>query len=171
MLSDLLKEIKQYNLCTWYLLPATGLTRSSFGELFVSSYLETSRLWIIVQVPDINLVRRELRDRAVKQWNTEHGGFLAYQLNYSWEGDMHKYIKGKYSRFSNNLKGIIFERSGLQYQEVNGEGKFITDARLMAVESKTELREYLKEELGVTELPEELLSIPPPESFMDVTEV
>lgn len=173
MLNELLKEIRNVNLCTWYLLPITGLTRFSFDGLFINSYLEKNRLWIIVQVPDVNLVPGSIRSHAIREWSNGHGGFLAYELTSYWTDDVQLYVEGKYSQFSDALKALIVECSGLHYREIDTEGKIITDVRLMVLDSQKEMRVYLAEELDVLEesLPADLLSAPPPGSFMDVTEV
>lgn len=170
--NQLLKEIRQTNLCTWYLLPLTGLTRFSFGEgLFLNSYLDPKKLWIIVQVPDLNLVPRRLIVHSIKTWSNDRGGFLAYQLLEMWKDDIYAFLNGAYSRFSDDLKNVIFERSGLPYRQPDGKGGSVTDIRLMAVEGREELKQYLRDQLGVQDLPDELLLPPSPESFMDVTEV
>jgi hypothetical protein len=173
MLKELLKEIRNTNLCTWYLLPIIGLNRFSFDGLFLNSYLERRRMWVIVHVPDINLVPRQYVGHAIRTWSNIRGGYLAYELADYWKDDVYAYMSGKYSRFSDELKALIIERSGLSYQEPTESGTFVTDFRLMALKGHQELRTYLCSELNVTEdsLPEDLLSVPPPESFMDVTEV
>lgn len=170
--NQLLKEIRQTNLCTWYLLPLTGLTRFSFGEgLFINSYLEAKKLWIIVQVPDLYLVPPRLRIHAVRQWQSDRGGFLAYQLLPMWMDDVCFFIEGKYSRFSNDLKSVIFEHSGLPYKQFTPDGDIETDIRLLALEGKEVVQRYLEQELNVVmEADQEVLGIPPPESFMDVQE-
>jgi hypothetical protein len=170
--NQLLKEIRQTNLCTWYLLPLTGLTRFSFGEgLFINSYLEAKKLWVIVQVPDLYLVPQKLRSHAIKQWQNDRGGFLAYQLLPIWADDVHLFITGLYSKFSNDLKAVIFERSGLTYKEPAPNGGTVTDIRLLALEGKEVVQRYLEQELAVVmEADQEVLGIPPPESFMDVQE-
>lgn len=170
--NSLLKEIRQTHLCTYYLLPLTGLTRLSFGEgLFINSYLEPKRLWIIVQVPDLSLVPDRLRSHAVKQWQNDRGGFLAYQLMDIWRDDVYFYMDGLYSKFSDELKSVIFERSGLPWREPDGSGNFSTDIRLLALNGKEVVRQYIEHELEVTlTADQEVLSIPPPESFMDVEE-
>jgi hypothetical protein len=168
----LLREIRQTNLCTWYLLPLTGLSKFSFGEgLFINSYLEPKKLWIIVQVPDINLVSRNLIDDAIKVWSNDRGGFLAYKISNVWKEEVFCYLAGAYSKFSDDLKQLIFDHSGLPYRQPDDKGRFYTDIRLMALEGREELKQYLREELNVTDLPDELLLPPSPESFMDVTEV
>lgn len=168
----LLKEIRQTNLCTWYLLPLTGLTRFSFGEgLFINSYLEPKKQWVIVQVPDINLVPGPLRSFSIKQWNNDRGGFLAYPIVDIWQEDVQLYIAGQYSKFSDDLKALIFKRSGLPYKEFTEDGSIHTDIRLLALESKKVVQRYLEQELNVVMEPDqEVLGIPPPESFMDVQE-
>lgn len=169
---DLLKEIRRTNLCTWYLLPLTGLSKFSFGEgLFINSYLEPKKLWIIVQIPDLNLASDLLRFRAIKTWSNDRGGFLAYKIHQMWLMDVRCYLAGAYSKFSDELKSTVYELSGLPYKESDGNGGVITDMRLMALEGKEELRQFLRDELNVDDLPEELLSPPSPESFMDVEEV
>jgi hypothetical protein len=173
MLKELLKEIRNTNLCTWYLLPITGLNRFSFDGVFLNSYLEKNRMWVIVHVPDINLVPKQYLGHAIRTWSNPRGGYLAYELASYWKDDIQAYVGGKYSKFSDELKALIIEKSGLQYRQETEFGTFITDCRLLALNDHTELRAYLCSELNVTEdsLPEDLLSVPPPESFMDVTEV
>lgn len=172
--NSLLKEIKRYNLCTFYLLPLTGLTRFSFGEgLFVNSYLDPKRLWIIVQIADLELIpyKSKLRAHAVKTWQDDRGGFLAYELLDMWKDDIHAYATGKYSRFSSDLKSISFERSGLPYKESQEDGSIHTDIRLMALDGKEVVREYIEDQLQVTLDPDqEVLGPPLPESFMDAEE-
>jgi hypothetical protein len=171
--TDLLREIRQTNLCTWYLLPLAGLTKFSFGGLFINSYLEPKKLWIIVHVPDINLVHAAVMLRAIKGWNNDRGGFIAFPIDPNWVEDIRYYLAGAYSQFSNLLKVIIYERSGLPYKQPDGKGGIITDMRLMALEGREELKQFLVEQLNVhiDDLPAELLLPPPPESFMDVEEV
>jgi hypothetical protein len=170
--NQLLKEIRQTNLCTWYLLPLAGLTRFSFGEgLFINSYLEAKKLWVIVQVPDLHLVPHLLRIQSVRQWQNDRGGFLAYQLMPIWADDVQLFIAGAYSRLSNDLKSVIFERSGLPYRQRTPDGGTETDIRLLALEGKEVVHRYLEQELDVVmEADQEVLGIPPPESFMDVQE-
>lgn len=168
---DLLKEIRQTNLCTWYLLPLTGLTRFSFGGLFINSYLEPKKLWIIVHVADINLIHAPIKLRAVKGWTNDRGGFMAFAIDPNWTEDIRCYLAGAYSKFSDLLKVIIYERSGLPYRQPDGKGGVVTDMRLMALEGREELKQFIREELNVDDLPDELLLPPPPESFMDVEEV
>lgn len=173
MLKELLKEIRDVNLCTWYLLPIIGLNRFSFDGVFVNSYLEKNHLWIIVQVVDICLVDSEYRSHANRVWNNPTGGFLAYGLPDHYKDDIQAYIDGRYSQFSEELKTIIINRSGLAYREFQEDGALNTDFRLMAIKGQQELREFLASELGehVDSLPDDLLPVPPPQSFMDVTEV
>lgn len=171
-LNGLLKEIKQTNLCTWYLLPLTGLTRFSFGDgLFINSYLDVRNLWIIVHVPDLYLVPSRLQGHAVRSWSNDRGGFLAYQLLPIWNETVYCYVSGLYSQFPEDVKAVIFERSGLPYRQPDDKKGFITDVRLMALEGHEALKQYLREQLDVHELPTELLLPPSPESFMDVQEV
>lgn len=167
-INQLLSEIKKTNLCTWYLLPITGLNKFSFGEgLFVNSYLDKNRLWIIVQVPDLLLVPRYLMAYSAKNWQNDRGGFLAYEIDSMWSTDVQSYIQGNYTMFSGSLKALICEMSGLTYQELDS-GKTHTDIRLLALQGDETLKQYLMEELQVSELPEELLPKPSIESFMDV---
>ena|SRR3990172_967301 len=170
--NTLLNEIRRTNLCTWYLLPLTGLNRFSFGDgLFVNSYVERSRMWIIVQVPDLNLVSARLKINTVKQWSNDHGGFLAYALPIRSTGDVHLYEVGAYSKFSAGLKSIIFKRSGLPYRELTPDGDIETDIRLLALEGKEAVRDFIERELAVILDPnQEVLDVPSPESFMEVRE-
>lgn len=115
---------------------------------------------------------------AIKGWNNDRGGFLAFRLKSIHEApyghleqDVHCYLAGAYSKFSEHLKSVIYERSGLPYKQPDGDGRIVTDMRLMALEGREELKQYIRDELGVQDLPDELLLPPPPESFMDVEEV
>jgi hypothetical protein len=171
-LNELLREIRQTNLCTYYLLPLTGLTRLSFGEgLFLNSYLETDRYWIIVQVPDLHLVPIRIRSHTVKLWENDEGGFLAYAFSDEWRADVDLFVKGRYSAFSEVLKKVIFDRSGLRYREPVSYDKIYTDIRLLALDGKEAVRQYLEEELQVDLEPgQEVLPPPPVTSFMKVEE-
>lgn len=170
--NHLLSEIRKYNLCTWYLLPLVGLNRFSFGEgLFINSYLDRKNLWIIVQIPDLNLVSAKLKVSAIRLWSNDRGGFLAYSLPSMSAYDVHWYIKGMYSRFSNSLKSIIFERSGLPYRKLKSDGGTETDIRLLALEGREVVRDFIERELQVIMDPnQEVLGKPSPESFMDIEE-
>lgn len=169
-INQFLREMRSINLCTFYLLPLTGLTKSSFDGIFVNSYLEPKRYWIIVQVADIHLVSERLKQEAITWWANDRGGFLCYRIGRNWSEDVDKFIHGHYSRFSALAKHIICERSGLPYRESNvDEPGTNTDLRLLALERSDVAREYLEKELGTILDPrQELLGIPPPESFMVV---
>lgn len=171
-IQQLLAEIKKYNLCTYYLLPLTGLTRLSFGEgLFLNSYLEPDRNWIVVHVPDLFLVPARVKSMAAMTWENEDGGYIALAFSDSWKPDVDLFIKGRYSEFSDNLKQIIFDRSGLPYKEPIRYDVFHTHILLMALQSKGAVRAYLEEELQVgLEPDQEVLEPPPVTSFMKVEE-
>lgn len=169
---DFLAELRRINLCTWYLLPLTGLTRLSFGDgLFLNSYLERNKRWIIVHVPDLQLVPKRLQSHAVRLWSNENGGYLAYQLDPQWNPDVELFINGQYSSLSEELKAVIFDRSGLPYMEPAGNGRFHTDLRLLMLKGGDVVREYFEQELQTKLDPGmEVLGPPPVTSFMDVHE-
>lgn len=172
-LKQLMSELGEVNLCTYYLLPLTGFTRASFGNgVFVNSYLDKERLWIIVQVPDLNLIPHRVRSHAIRQWSNDSGGFLAYEIDpIYWEKDVALFCEGKYSRMSDSLKAIAFDRSGLPYQEPGDDGNTYTDIRLLALEGKEAVAKHLSELLDCEIDPEqEVLSKPPVTSFMNVEE-
>lgn len=128
-------------------------------------------MWIIVQVPDLNLVSARLRINCLKQWSNDRGGFLAYALPIKCSEDVYRYTIGAYSKFSFSLKSIIFERSGLPYQKPALNGRTVTDIRLLALEGKEVVRNYIEEELHcIMDPDQEVLGIPSAESFMDVME-
>lgn len=169
-MNEFIRKLNEYNLCTWYILPMQDLNVDSFGSAaFMNSYLVKKRMQIVVQVVDQNLCRGG-REHSCYRGSYERDGsdFMVFDIPEGWKTDIQNYLQGSYSKFTYFTKCKIQEKSGLNYQARDENGQKYTDAILLALDQHQALRSKWIEILGDdVELPEELLSKPRPEAFIE----
>lgn len=151
---------------TYYVLPLISLSKFSFGppENFINAYVNAEGTKVIVQVKSKELVYPqtimhpdlELAEQNIYTFNIPNKLWL----------DVLKIMRGKYSRISEEAKGLIRLNSGLSYRmqagiDENKQPILDTDARIAALDRDPSLREALEEMLGITIGDSEELISPP----------
>lgn len=169
---SLIQELKRDNLCTYFVLPLLRLNKFSFtGSNFINSYLTKDHHNIVVQVYDLSLLRGPVFIHpGYKKYVIKDGYFyLVFEIPKMRKIDIQLFIKGKYSAISDASKEVIYSWSGLPYKQANGEGKVITDCRLLALSRHKALREAWESQYGFElDSSNELLDIPNDRSFIDL---
>jgi hypothetical protein len=177
MSQTLINELKEENLCTYFVLPLLKLNKFSFtSSNFVNCYLTKSLggKRIVVQVVDLNLVSRNaFTDALIYRVLGKGDFFLVYPVAALWSKDIDLFIEGKFSTMSKKAKEAIKRFSGL-VKNTNGR----TDGRLLALDKHPVLKDMWERELssddnrptGRIDLAEdaELLSIPGEKSYISL---
>lgn len=100
----------QCHLSTWFILPVTGYKKTDFDPHFINTYLSKDCTAVIVKtsaiVPDLKL------NCLVNEDNTV---LYAIRIPDVFKEDVQKYVEGKYTGFSDKLKGVILAHSTLPY--------------------------------------------------------
>lgn len=170
-----LTQLNEHNLCTWYLLPLTGLNALSFGGgNFIDCYVvitESSMKVVGVSVRDLRICKDLVNHPCFYGVSSFESGeqLIMFSLQEKWTEDYGQFIKGRYSKLSEDAKEQIRSYSGLRYKVVSSaDEQSVTDAVLMALEKNEVLRNHWIELLGIPDevMPDEYLSIPRPENFV-----
>jgi len=174
-MDQFLITLNEYNLCTWYVLPWLGMNFNSFGkENFINSYLIRGAMKVVTKVLDKELcpaVAEHPNFRGSLYRAEEQTTLLVFNIPEMWTEDYRKFLDGKYSQMSEEAKSRIRRISGLRYEEKNDKGELITHAALMALDRHPSLRKKWLEILGSdTQLPEELISVPGDQCFINLEE-
>jgi hypothetical protein len=167
-------KLNEKNLCSWMVLPWLDLSPAIIGEAnFVNAYLVEDQMKIAVELVDINL-SPGIESHPQYTGTVVHQGreLLVFNIPSGWSRDWERFLAGRYSKMSDAAKMVIREKSGLKYEVPDDAGNKFTDAILLALDRHPVLQRKWWEVLGDdAQLPEELLSIPRPESFIQLREV
>jgi hypothetical protein len=126
LLCSLLKE----NMVKWYLLPLTVEFRSIGERKITGAYLDKVQpiVWVCCRGEE---------------------KCIPFRIHEDFLEDLLKFRCGNYSRMGDKAKELIIERSGLLYNEQDGTGQALSDAKLLALYRHPSLRTQIQEELGV----------------------
>ena len=175
-MTEALQVATKHNLCTFYLLPLTGLNKRSFGteENFRDCYVnpEGTELYVAVYYLTTTL---QHHPRMIRTEGRPGAPVYVFELQQEWQDHFQLFKQGKYSQFSKRAYDLIIENSGLRFKAVNPNGLPTTDLRLLAIDPDASrrdiLRKKLSEHFGVEiERNAELLSPPPEKSFATFNE-
>ena len=180
MSETLINELREENLCTYFVLPLLTLNKFSFiNPNFVNSYLTEDRKHIVVEVVLKVLLSRTVYDSHPcfrgfhHSLDTDHL-YLVYEIPERCSADVLLYSLGKFSEFSSNAKEKIIRFSGLLHQQKEN-GIIVTDGRLLALEKHNLMKEMWEERLSNeksrVELDGELLSVPGKESYINLDDL
>ncbi len=156
MSSEYIRIINMYNLCTFYLLPLTGLNLDSFGgrENFVNCYVDPEGTGLVVSIisPEFllgvydnpfyygDLITADANTKTVTEY------CLVFKLDPTWMEDFEHFCKGEYRAFSEGAKQLLRQFSGLSYKRATDlEPGTHTDLRLLALETDPERIQPAKE--------------------------
>jgi len=182
-MSPFVEAVTEESLVLIYLLPLTHTRRQDFKTRIINAHVTRDLTTVILQLEKPSL------DAGVypyTQWSQldEQSGelrfYAAFTIDPQFRKDVECFIKGKYSKFSVVAKDLICNNSGLLYN-LQERGKFLTDARLLALEStdtdegiskRQELVYAWSNELGDNcplTVYDELMSIPDESIYTDLT--
>lgn len=172
MLHPFIEKLNEKHLCSWYVLPFMDLNVSSFGYTnFINSYQIRCTYLIAVEVEDIyQCMQVQYSIHFVKMAKAGAKQYFVFRIPEFWIEDYELFLEGKYSKMSDDAKWKIREVCGLKYEVPDEAGNKITDAIIMALENHPVLRSKWSELIGISEqlIPEELLSPPAENSFIDL---
>lgn len=165
-----LRKLNEKHLSTWCLLPLLDMNIDSFGRSnHINTFIVKGARQIAVQIVDLNLCRHMVDDEHfVGFYQFEDRSLLVYDM-IGWEKDFDLFCRGKYSKLSEDAMIKIKTGSGLNYKVPDGHGTR-TDAVLLALDRHKSLAQMWMDLYGLKEheLPEELLSIPQPDSYITI---
>lgn len=153
---------RSVNLCTYYLLPLIGLNRHTFGkpENFINCYIADDRKHLVVELTEFPL---SLENHANYKFDFEHEGaiLVVFEMPVQYLPTVIKFMEGKYSKFSDEVKSIIKKKSGLRWNVPLEGGKTVSAKELLALDRDRVLREKLEEQLNIhIPIDAELMSSP-----------
>jgi len=174
MSQALIDELRKENLCTHFILPLIKLNKHHFvSSNFVNCFLTADGSAIIVQVVEVMLLSRSLynhEDYNGTYCNENGDIFFVYRLPVVWRSDIERFMKGKFSMMSKRAKENIIRYSGLLHEsKEKGSNRTITDGRLLALEKHPKMRDMWEVQLNDRDIPDELLSIPGEESYLEIS--
>jgi len=175
MSDPFVEKLNEKNLCTWYVLPLLGLNPEVFGlSNFDNAYLIKHENLIAVKVIDAQLaIVANYSDYYKALICGKTHDYLVFEIPDKWLEDLQIFLAGKYSQFSEGAKQMIKTSSSLTYEVLDENQIPHTDAILMALDNRSELRAAWMEILQVQEihLPDELLSPPAESSFINLQNI
>lgn len=187
MSQQLIEELREVNLCTYYVLPLLKLSKFSFlRSNFLNSYLTPDGSDIVVEIVEpLLLSRNVLTDHQYRgKFKRTNSTCLVYRIPQKWGNDIVLFMEGKFSHMTRAAKEAIKRFSGLDNRKKGKDGVPLTDGRLLALDKHPVLKKMWESELSsitpsqdgkstqrsVVELGEdaELLSIPGKESYISL---
>jgi hypothetical protein len=173
MSNKLVDDLNRENLCTYFILPLTGVSKDTFmSGNFLDSFISMDRKSIAVNIIEPYLisprVRMHYNFRGLKVLESWNGPVWMYEFAIpdQYMEDLDKFLNGQFSKMSEEAKIQIRKHSGLPYEKeeyIKDVGRVVsTDLRLCALDkNNTGLRNFWEKRLDVV-LPAgmELLSIP-----------
>lgn len=173
-----LKHVKAYSRVTVYILPLLKLSKFSFGEdNFAESYINQEGTHCCVEIK--NLAPVILHGTVVNHPKLIDirplelcGNYeLWFEIDRAWGRDVELFIRGKYSRFSEEAKSMIRTYSGFPYRLPDPDGMLYSDWFLLALERHQMLRDKWEARLD-ERIPEtmELMSPPGKRDFREFTQ-
>ena len=182
----LIEELREVNLCTYFVLPLLKLSKFSFlRSNCLNTYLTSTGSSIVVEIVEPMFLSRNVLNhhqyRSTIKYKQSY--FIVYSIPQRWSSDVALFMQGKFSKMSQPAKDAITRFSGLGYKEKKGD-EILTDGRLLALDKHPFLKKMWENELSsvthaangksaqrsIIELDEEaeLLSIPGKESYIDL---
>lgn len=166
-----------HNKSVYFILPLTGLSKSSYGEdNFLNSYVSyNAKIVAVVKDKEAagNYMDHEfyVTDFDVQITDEITGTAIVYNIPKQFEGDLSKFLDGKYSEMSLEAKQTIYANSGLPYRfVVPGQKSVNTHKLLLVLEKSPVLKRWIEATLLI-EIPhdQELLDKPSYEAeYMDI---
>lgn len=140
-----IKALYEYHLSTWFLLPATGYSKSDFDPfIFLNIFVANDYSHLYVRTV---LSTKSLENNGSKSMLTaENNCVLAIPINPIHIPDFQLYKEGRFSEFSERLKGLIIRGSSLYLKIDFDTNETEMDVRIAALMS--EHRHIMEEALA-----------------------
>lgn len=147
-LQKLIDELRATNLCTYFILPLTGVNKLRFGgeANFLNSFLSMDGSLIYVEVYQPEFVVDALLPEHRTCIDGNGKDYFELKVPEKFREDVILFMEGKYSEMSDTVKRIIREDSTLDNQVLKGTTRQ-TDVRLLALDKSSVLREYWESQL------------------------
>lgn len=159
-----IRQFKEHNKVTYYLLPLLMLNKSSFGEdNFIESYVNGEGSMLCADMVDSRLCPDALHHTSFHEgWKMQGEGLngdpvgvfhrLWYNLDDGWGLDFDLWKRGLYGRLTDNAKSMIRTYSGMRYRQPLDDGtNLFTDYRLLVLDRDPALRKKWEYELQLEE--------------------
>lgn len=159
-----IRQFKEHNKVTYYLLPLIMLNKFSFGEgNFIGSYVTCEGSMVCVDMLNSRLCPDALNHPTFHEgWVMQGEGFggdpvglfhrFWYKLDEGWELDFKLWKQGLYGRLTDSAKSMIRTYSGMQYRQPTDDGQSLfTDYRLLVLDRNPALRKKWECELDLEE--------------------
>lgn len=145
-MNNIIEELIKDNLSTYFILPLVELNKFSFGEsnfinCFIDKNVENCYVKVLRLVPHIKSHTNII--------NRNNYIYYVFSIDKKWEKDTKLYIKGEYSKLSDEAKDIINNRSGLVYNVKTKESKdnVLNDIRLLALRKDPVVKDFWKKHI------------------------
>lgn len=157
------------NLVTYYILPLVGVNKNSFGNSYKTSYLNVSGDTVYVELSK-NMVVPSYKSSANYSTELAINGvlYVLFHIPTYFFPDVRYFIRGDYSKMSNEAKKIIYTTSTLPYNKTIGSFS-MSHPILQALDKTKTLRVFLSDYLDIKPLPDsvELICSPDPWWFIE----
>lgn len=140
-----IKALYEYHLSTWFLLPATGYSKSDFDPfVFLNVFVANDYSHLYVRTV---LSTKSLENNgSISMLTEENNCVLAIPINPIHVPDFQLYREGRYSEFTERLKGLILRGSSLPFKIDFETNNVEMDVRIAALLS--EHRHVMEEALA-----------------------
>ena len=155
-----IRTLYEYNLSTWFILPATGYRKTDFDPYgFINTFVAEDFSYVYVRTV-IQPVALAING-CVAAVTPEGNHILCIPINPIHKADLQLYREGKFSMFSDRFKGLILRGSSLHFKIDFNTNESEMDLRIAALlsEHRHALEEALAEAIYSEEDREEGLAI------------
>jgi hypothetical protein len=155
-----IRTLYEYNLSTWFLLPATGYRKTDFDRYgFINTFVADDFSYLYVRT--VMAVPFAHTGGCVAVTTPEGNHVLCIPVNPIHKEDFQLYREGKFSMFSDRFKGLILRGSSLPFRIDFNTNESEMDLRIAALlgEHRHALEEALAEAIYSEEDREEGLEV------------
>lgn len=157
------------NLCNCFILPLLNLNPTKLGATFVRSYLSKNLEYIIVEFKTAQSFEDHESYLTDFTRPTNNNTLVIFAVPPMFKETVLQFVRGQYSRFSEEAKSKIKRNSGLKYKvPIPGKKTKLSARELLALDKDPDLRKVWENELGVKiDSKQELMDLPSSANFMD----
>ena len=158
-----------HNLVVYYILPMSGVNLHNFGRKFINAYINDAGTQVFVELsaPMISKTYTGL-NTYIATVNIGPSTIISFSIPREFHEDIQLFKKGLYSKINRATKRLIYQTSGLPYNETMD--SFSTSHPVLhALSSSKRLKYFLIEHLKVYELATtgELIDPPDPSWYIE----
>jgi hypothetical protein len=110
-----IRTLYEYNLSTWFILPATGYRKTDFDPYgFINTFVAEDFSYVYVRT--VLPVWAFAHNGTITTETPEGNHILCIPINPIHKEDLQLYREGKFSKFSDRFKGLIIRGSSLHFK-------------------------------------------------------